>query len=609
MASFDRDSDPTDEVDPTPTGSDAPGGAGDGAGGGDGAGTAGAPGAGRAGDGAAGGSGSGLAGVVADLVASVDGLVGACDTAELAATPGSVIGDAAVTVGTELSRLGWARQALVGAWDLSGDWSTGGARNVAGEYRQRTGCTTNESRRVARMARRLRDMPATSAAWQAGDISDEAVDALCRLRNSRTAELFERDEEVLVRSAQALDGDDFARVANHWESCADDELADDHTTSRDERDDERRSVGWTCDRHGNAQIIARLEAVGGATVIAELERLERQLFEADWAEARQIHGEDTTSAHLKRTNNQRRADALKLMAERSAAAAPNAANAPLVSVLIDLTSFTRAVDLHHQRHNNSPDNATADSGGPGTPNSATVTNTDTTDYSDTDGAGPRTPNSDTDTNPTSGTATGAPHAATTPSGETGPSGQTSQTGPSGTTGPTSETSLTGPTSETSETSPTSETSETSETGPSREAGPTSEAGTATDDDRRRSEWARRIAELANGTPLTISQLARLLDNADIERCVIAPNSRIIDIGHRTRFFTGATRRAVEIRDRWCTHPTCNEPAHRCHVDHITPWCHGGPTTQDNGRLLCGPHNRARTDHPTRPERPPPQPPP
>ena len=65
---------------------------------------------------------------------------------------------------------------------------------------------------------------------------------------------------------------------------------------------------------------------------------------------------------------------------------------------------------------------------------------------------------------------------------------------------------------------------------------------------------------------------------------------------RSRLFTGGTRRAIELRDRICTHPYCYEPAESCQVDHIETYAEGGPTTQENGRLLCGFHNRLRNQH-------------
>jgi len=52
-----------------------------------------------------------------------------------------------------------------------------------------------------------------------------------------------------------------------------------------------------------------------------------------------------------------------------------------------------------------------------------------------------------------------------------------------------------------------------------------------------------------------------------------------------------------VRDQECTHPTCDVRAPRCEVDHIQPFSAGGPTTQENGRLLCGFHNRLRNQRP------------
>ncbi|HEY1988894.1 MAG TPA: HNH endonuclease signature motif containing protein, partial [Acidimicrobiales bacterium] len=67
-----------------------------------------------------------------------------------------------------------------------------------------------------------------------------------------------------------------------------------------------------------------------------------------------------------------------------------------------------------------------------------------------------------------------------------------------------------------------------------------------------------------------------------------------------RLFTGATRRGIQLRDRECTHPYCDRLAVDCEVDHIQPYGQNGPTIQQNGRLLCGFHNRLRN------QRPPPQ---
>ena len=106
----------------------------------------------------------------------------------------------------------------------------------------------------------------------------------------------------------------------------------------------------------------------------------------------------------------------------------------------------------------------------------------------------------------------------------------------------------------------------------------------------------RICELADGTVVAPGALVGHLERADLERAVFTPPRRV-EISARTRLFAGATRRAIEVRDRECAHPTCDVPAPACQVDHIQPFAAGGPTTQENGRLLCGFHNRLRNQRP------------
>jgi hypothetical protein len=52
---------------------------------------------------------------------------------------------------------------------------------------------------------------------------------------------------------------------------------------------------------------------------------------------------------------------------------------------------------------------------------------------------------------------------------------------------------------------------------------------------------KRTCELWNGTVVTPGQLVRYLDHAWVERLVYDGPSRVIDVGVRRRFFTGATR--------------------------------------------------------------------
>jgi hypothetical protein len=112
--------------------------------------------------------------------------------------------------------------------------------------------------------------------------------------------------------------------------------------------------------------------------------------------------------------------------------------------------------------------------------------------------------------------------------------------------------------------------------------------------------AGRICELADGSVVSPGSLVPWLDRAHLERAVFGPDGRV-EVGVTTRLFTGATRRAIELRDRECTHPYCDRSPSECEADHIIPYSAGGPTTQANGRLLCGFHNRLRNQRPPPPD--------
>ena len=105
--------------------------------------------------------------------------------------------------------------------------------------------------------------------------------------------------------------------------------------------------------------------------------------------------------------------------------------------------------------------------------------------------------------------------------------------------------------------------------------------------------AGMICELSDGTVVTPGSLVPYLDRAWLERIVFASPSRVMDMGVRRRLFTGATRRAILVRDRECFHPFCDLPAEDCEVDHIEPYAADGLTIEQNGRPACTFHNQAR----------------
>ena len=248
-------------------------------------------------------------------------------------------------------------------------------------------------------------------------------------------------------SADGLLFSQFERVIAYWCQLA---APDDTETKARRRYEDRRAH---CSRtlHGTVILDAILDPVTGEIVLRELERIEQVLFDDDLAQARQRLGPNPPLSALCRTPAQRRADALGVMAERSAAKPPGAVEA---RVLVQV--------------------------------------------------------------------------------------------------------LTG------------------------------------------HDTVERICELSNGTVITPGEILPLLDRADIERIIFDGPSKIIDIGVRRRLFTGATRTAVQARDRRCVHPSCDIPAERCEIDHIQPYAAGGPTTQTNGACKCKYHHRRAPQAPRPP---------
>ncbi len=62
-------------------------------------------------------------------------------------------------------------------------------------------------------------------------------------------------------------------------------------------------------------------------------------------------------------------------------------------------------------------------------------------------------------------------------------------------------------------------------------------------------------------------------------------------GSAHRIFTEGQRLAMIARDKGCSFPGCDRPPQWCQAHHITEWIDHGPTSLDNGTLLCGHHHR------------------
>jgi hypothetical protein len=353
-------------------------------------------------------------------------------------------GESLETLERQLAQLESFVTTAVAEFDRWGEFAADGARTTASWLATRCRLSGAEARRQVRRGRRLTRLPRCAAAWARGELTSAQVDVMIGLAREATEEALTRDEELLVGEACTLRHDQFVRVAAYWEQLADpDGTEADALAQADRRD---VYLAQSLDKMWLGGMT--LDAVSGAAVAHELNRLEHVLFEADWAGAKEALGREPRTEELARTSAQRRSDALVEMAARSKTApADGRRPAPLFTVLVGYET------LHG-----------------------------------------------------------------------------------------------------------------------------------------------RILELAGGTVLTPGSLLPWLDQAYLERAVFQPGGRV-EVGTTTRLFTGATRRAIELRDRGCTHPYCDQRLEDCEVDHIVPYAEGGPTTQENGRLLCGFHNRLRSQPP------------
>jgi len=362
---------------------------------------------------------------------------------ELAEVDPALLGDgeAIVDLHRQLESLAAVTTRATAAFDASVAWQPDGARTASAWLATRCRLPMTTAQRRVRLGRALRHLPLTEKSWLAGDIGEAQVGVVARARTEATAEALARDEELLVGQARRLRFASFARVVTYWGLRADPDGCEDR--ARAAHDGRRLHLSHSFE--GVWFLDGVLDPIKGAIVAGELERIDTELFNADWAEAKARVGDNVGLGDLARTPAKRRADALAEMARRSASAAPGARRPePLFSVLVGYEAF-----------------------------------------------------------------------------------------------------------------------------------------------------AGMICELADGTVVTPGSLVPWLDQAWVERVVFDGPSRVIDVGVTRRLFGGATRRAVELRDRECFHEYCDVPAADCDIDHVEPWAAGGPTTQANGRPACGFHNRAR----------------
>jgi hypothetical protein len=254
------------------------------------------------------------------------------------AEPGE-LGECLVRFQATKNRLCAAETTMLAGFDRSQDWRADGSKSSAAWLAARCRTPRKVLAGLVRLGKRLRRMPRTRAALALGVIDQSRAEALARLADSPrqpVRDAFVEQEADLVGHACDLGEEELARALVYWRDAADPDGGEDQAR----KDHENRRVHLSQSIGGTWFLDGQLDPVGGAELAEALRRIEEDLFKADWAAARELHGDDTRIEHLARTGPQRRADALVDMARR-AMAAPAGARlpAPLVSILCGYETF------------------------------------------------------------------------------------------------------------------------------------------------------------------------------------------------------------------------------------------------------------------------------
>lgn len=93
-----------------------------------------------------------------------------------------------------------------------------------------------------------------------------------------------------------------------------------------------------------------------------------------------------------------------------------------------------------------------------------------------------------------------------------------------------------------------------------------------------------------GAVLSTDGALRLSCDSTVQRVILSPAGRPLDVGRKTRTIPEQIRTALVLRDQGCIFPQCDKPASWTHAHHIVHWAQGGPTNLDNLALLCSRHH-------------------
>ncbi|MET3961027.1 hypothetical protein ABIE44_000961 [Marmoricola sp. OAE513] len=105
----------------------------------------------------------------------------------------------------------------------------------------------------------------------------------------------------------------------------------------------------------------------------------------------------------------------------------------------------------------------------------------------------------------------------------------------------------------------------------------------------------RAATLDNGERISAGEARRLACEAGIIPLVLGGRSEPLDLGRSRRFHSTAQRIAIGVRDGGCVVEGCDATAEMSHIHHLRSWASGGPTTVEDGVMICPRHHRFAHD--------------
>ncbi|HUS61972.1 MAG TPA: DUF222 domain-containing protein, partial [Acidimicrobiales bacterium] len=179
-------------------------------------------------------------------------------------------------------------------WDADKTWADDGARTGATWLAMRCRIDKRNANRILRLGRVCRDMPLTEKAWLAGDVHAEHVTVLAEVRD---IDGFHDDEALLVDHAITMRFTGFARAVAYWRLLHDPDDADNR--AQKQVDDRRFDLSQTF--QGNWIGDLRSDPVSGEILDITLRAIEHDLWQADWAEAKERLGRDPMTHELRRT--------------------------------------------------------------------------------------------------------------------------------------------------------------------------------------------------------------------------------------------------------------------------------------------------------------------